>query len=218
MEKSYHSHPLILTLLALIALNLFLIDLKLFSPESSVKLSDMAITAPIIPPVANINSDTAICPASCTSLLYSELNAKIATLSGMGSDIQGTKSLILNKITRENFVPLGSGSTDKTDWDNLTASETIIDPGNYGNIREVYFIVSLKNPTQNGQVDAQLYNVTDKHPVWGSHVVMNGPLSQTINSSNISFDTGAKLYRVQLKSSLGYSVSVENAKIRIISE
>jgi hypothetical protein len=113
---------------------------------------------------------------------------------------------------------LGSGSTDKTDWDNLTATETIIDPGNYGTIKEAYFIVSLKNPTQNGQTDVQLYNVTDKHPVWGSHVVMNGPQSQTINSNSIQLDKGAKLYRVQLKSSLGYSVSVENAKIRIVSE
>ena len=216
MEKSYHSHPLILFLLVFIALNLFIIDLKLFSPSTSVKLSDVAVSIPTLTPFPQSNPDTSICPASCTSL-FSDLNAKIATLSSSNSkplEILGNTS----KSIKENFVPLGSGSTDKTDWDNLTATETIIDPGNYGTIKEAYFIVSLKNPTQNGQTDVQLYNVTDKHPVWGSHVVMNGPQSQTINSNSIQLDKGAKLYRVQLKSSLGYSVSVENAKIRIVSE
>lgn len=209
------SHIIIIFLLTLITVNLFLLDLKVFSPESNVRISDISTSVSPIPsltynpqPITNNLS----CPSSCLSLIQQ------ATLSASQGSLQEVLLQKASGQSREFYIPLGSGSTSKSDWDDITATETVIDPINYGNIKEAYFIASLKNPTQNGQAEAQVYNVTDKHMVWNSHTRMTGSLSQTITSNKITLDKGTKLYRVQLKSTMGFSVSLENAKIRIVTE
>lgn len=210
------SHIVIIFLLTLITLNLFLLDLKVFSPENNIRLSDItSIATPNPSPSANPNAilpQNLTCPNSCLSAI------REATFSASQGSLQEVLLQKASGRSREFYIPLGSGTTSKSDWDDITATETIIDPANYGNIKEAYFIASLRNPTQNGQVEAQLYDVTDSHPVWGSHVVMNGPAAKTIYSDKIMLVNGSKLYRVQLKSTLQFAVSLDNAKIRILSE
>ncbi len=200
MEQNSNTHLVILGLLLMIVLNLFILDLKVFSP-ASVRLSD--ITTTIEPTAANIKTTpTNFLPTTTPSPTLPPI--KTYTTAA--------------QTPRETYIPLGTGSTSKSSWEDITATETVVDPANYGTIKEAYFIASLRNPTQNGSVEAQLYNVTDKHPVWGSHVILNGPKEQTITSSKITLDAGNKLYRVQLKSTLSYQAFLDNAKIRIISE
>lgn len=204
------SHIVIIFLLTLTTLNLFLLDLKVFAPENNIKISDItSVVTPIPSPIANSS-----CPNSCLSIIQ---QATSGATDSLNNNQPPTTNYQLSTI-REFYIPLGSGSTSKSEWEDLLSTDTVIDPVNYGNIKETYFIASLKNPTQNGQIEAQLFNVTDKHLVWGSHVVMNGPAVQTVTSDKITLDKGSKLYRVQLKSTLQYSSSLDNAKIRIITE
>lgn len=219
------THIVIISLLTLITLNLFILDLKIFSPSNNIKISDItSIATPI--PSPTINPSTSLgtgnqqltinnyqCPLSCLTLIQQATES-----SRTGSSFQPTTYNSQPTTIREFYIPLGSGSTTKSDWDDITATETLIDPANYGRIKEAYFIASLRNPTQNGMVEAQLYNVTDKHIVWDSHVQMNGPVSQTITSNKITLDGGAKLYRVQLRSTLQFAALLENAKVRIVTE
>ncbi len=211
------SHIVIIFLLTIITVNLFLLDLKVFAPENNIKISDItAIATPVPSPITNYQLPIAnsSCPNSCLAIINQASEA-----SRLGaSNLTNLSNPSSTSIQREFYIPLGTGSTTKSDWDDLTATETVIDPANYGNIKEAFFIASLKNPTQNGQVEAQLYNVTDKHLVWDSHTKMSGPVSQTITSNKITLDKGTKLYRVQLKSTMGFSASLENAKIRIITQ
>ncbi|MBI4990680.1 hypothetical protein HZB96_01135 [Candidatus Gottesmanbacteria bacterium] len=216
MQDNSPTHLILIGLLMIIAVNLFVLDLKVFTP-SSIQLSDVSTVntspTPLISPISS-NLSNLSCPASCLSAIQ-----QATTSAGLGSNLlQGRAFQTASGQSRETYIPLGSGSTSKSNWDDLTATETVIDPGNYGNIKEAYFIASLRNPTQNGQAEAQLYNVTDKHPVWGSQVTMNGPSSQTITSGKITLDNGTKLYRVQLKSTLSYQAFLDNAKIRIMYE
>lgn len=209
------SHIVIIFLLTLITVNLFILDLKVFSPSGAIQLSD--ITSVITPTPTSSNSyaiqqQNLICPNSCLSIIQQ------ATESSRVGATNLTTSNSTPSVQREIYVPLGSGVTSKSQWDNITGTETLINPANYGRIKEAYFVASLSNPTQNGAVEAQLYNVTDNHLVWDSHIVMNGPAAKTITSNKITLDSGSKLYRVQLKSTLGFSVSLENAKILIITE
>ena len=210
------SHIVIIFLLTLITLNLFLLDLKVFAPENNIKISDITSVATPIPSSVTNNlqptTNNYLCPNSCLSIIQQ------ATSSASQGSLQEVLLQKASGQSREFYIPLGSGSTTKSDWNDMTNTDTLIDPANYGTIKEAYFIASLGNPTQNGQVEAQLYNVTDKHLVWGSHVVMNGPSSQTITSDKITLDKGAKLYRAQLKSTLQYAASLDNAKIRIITQ
>lgn len=200
----------------IIAVNLFILDLKVFTP-SPIQLSDISTVntspTPLISPISS-NLSNLSCPASCLSAIQ-----QATTAAGLDSNLlQGHALQTAAGQSRETYIPLGSGSTSKSNWEDITATETVIDPGNYGNIKEAVFLASLRNPTQNGQVEAQLYNVTDKHPVWGSHVILNGPKEQTITSGKITLDNGAKLYRVQLKSTMQFQAFLDNAKIRIIAE
>lgn len=223
MQESPNTHLIIIFLLLVTIINLFILDLKVFNPAANVLISDIT-TSNISPTISTTNTSTSLgvnyqplindnnsCPIACLSIIQQ------ATISASQSSLQGHPLQIALEQSREYYIPLGNGNTSKTTWEDITGTDTTIDPSNYGSIKEVYFIASLKNPTQNGQMEAQLYNVTDKHPVWNSLVILNGPLTQTITSHQITLDRGNKLYRVQLKSSLGYSVSLENAKIKIIS-
>lgn len=212
------SHIVIIFLLTLITLNLFLLDLKVFSPENNIKISDItSVINPNPSPTTNpttILSQNLVCPNTCLSAIQQATSS-----SRLGNNpLQEVPLQTASGQSREFYIPLGSGSTAKSDWEDITATETVIDPANYGNIKEAYFIASLRNPTQNGQVEAQLYNVTDKHLVWGSHVILNGPKEQTITSAKITLDNGAKLYRAQLKSTLSFQAYLDNAKIRILTE
>lgn len=207
MNQDSSAHNLLLSLLIIITINLFIIDLKLFaSPQ--VQVSDIAT---IVSPTVSKPQDGLSCPVGCITMIQSVIPEKI------GSPTIGIQPAIESAIPREYYIPLGNGSTTSANWDDLPSTDTVIDPSLYGTIKEVYFVAALGNPTQNGKVDAQLYNVSDKHAVWNSQLSMNGPASQTISSGKITLDTGSKLYRVQLKSGLSYPGTVTGAKIRIIS-
>lgn len=224
MQRSLHSHFLIVILLTLAAVNLFILDLKFFTPASLLTLSDISTTATPAPIKTSesamiTTTPNQICTDSCRELIRQATASTAYNQPRIGSVSEmGTAPRQNTSVQREYYIPLGSGETNKPDWNDLLTTDTVIDPSNYGKIREAYFIASMKNPTQNGQTDVQIFSVTDRHPVWNSQVTMNGPLAQTITSGKISFDTGNKLYRVQMKNSMGYTVQLENAKIRIVTE
>lgn len=227
MNDNSYTHLILIFLLTIIAANLFILDIKVFSPNSAIMLSQVSISATPVPTSVSVQKDStfSFCPQSCLSIIKQATNSGNLSRGGGIHDSANAYSSqaasgqpITSRASRESYIPLGTGSTDKSSFTDLTGTETVIDPANYGTVKEAYFIASLKNPTRNGSVEAQLYNVTDKHPVWGSTVTMSGTESQTISSGKITIDTGSKLYRVQLKSTLNYTVSLDNSKIRIISE
>lgn len=212
MQDNSFTHIVIIFLLTLITINLFILDLKVFTP-SGVQVSDIATVAISPATSPSVFSSDSGCPASCINLI----NATSSSASEKTST-QTIQPKSSGLSAKEYYIPLGSGTTQKSDWEDVAATETLIDPSNYPSIKEVYFVASVRNPTQNGQIEAQLYNVTDKNPVWNSHMIMKGPASQTIQSEKITLPTGTKLYRVQLKSSLQFQAFLDNAKIRIITE
>jgi len=216
------AHLGILVLLLLIAINLLILDIKIFYPgnflfsefttETQISKGDCPDSDRDCP---RLNQNPPECPLVCMDLINqatSSMKIMQGTVPELGTVPNQTKS------EKEYFIPLGTGQTSKNDWDNLISTETVINPQVYGSFKEAYFIVSLKNPTQNGSVEARLYNVTDNNVVYGSHLVMNGLLEQTINSAKFALPTASKLYRVQLKSTLGYAVSLENARLKLIAQ
>lgn len=218
MEERRSGNFLIILLFVLILGNLFILDLKIFYPHSPLFLSE-AITNPTPAPFSTTTDPSGTdlsCPTSCVALI----NQVTSPSAAIGAPEITTSPVALQRtgVSREIYIPLGSGSTKKSDWDDLTATETIIDPSAYGTFRQAYLTYSLSNPTQNGQVEARLYNATDKYPIYGSHVIMNGPSSQTINTGEFPLPAGNKLYRVQLRSSLSYPAYLDNAKMRIVTE
>lgn len=226
------AHFSILVLLLFIAVNLLLLDVKVFYgknplqkflPQENPPVSTFEQKSDNTQPSNLANSQ---CPLGCLDLI------NLATLAGNLTSEEkigapqnltpsppntSTQTSSNSSVAKEYFIPLGSGQTSKSSWEDIVATETIINPATYGTFKEAYFTVSLQNPTQNGQVEAQLYNVTDNYPVYGSHLVMNGPKEQTLTSSKFSLPKEAKLYRVQLKSTLGYDAVLENARLKLLA-
>lgn len=219
MQENSAINLIIFILLLLVTVNLFILDLKVFSPNFPIQMADISTTAaPTGPRPTSPESSTnnSFCPSDCLSMIQQATKSGATAIGSPQEQITSSPPPVSNP--KEYYIPLGSGSTQKNSWDNITATETTIDFSSYGNVKEAYFIASLRNPTLNGSVEAQLYNVTDKHTVWGSPVTMNGPAEQTITSGKLSIDNGNKLYRVQLKSGLSAPAYLDNARIRILAE
>lgn len=209
------AHLGILVLLLLISINLVILDFKLFYPPAGeagpgnfLSQNSQTESIPVIVP-----SPSTQCPAACLDAI-----SQATISSSIGAPVQFESVLpTASPLLKEYFIPLGNGSTSKNDWENLVSTETVINPAVYGSIQETYLIVSLKNTTQNGQVEARLYNATDNYPIYGSHVIMTDKSEQTITSQKFALPVNSKLFRIQLKSSLGFSVSLENARLKILA-
>lgn len=111
---------------------------------------------------------------------------------------------------------MGSGETIKNEWEDVAGTDVYVNTANFASIKETYFEVSMHIPTKNGLMSARLYNVTDKHPVWYSDVWTDQDKS-TFLAAKISLDSGNKLYRVQVKTSLEYQSLLDSARIKIIT-
>ncbi len=215
-KSDSYQHVVFTILLFFIAINILILDIKVFSSEnfqvSEITTATTTSSAVAVPEVAP--SSSVPCSSSCTRYIDQTLKQQLTQIPVSPSILIPAKTATL----KEYYIPLGSGDTQNNAWEDITTTDTLIDTANYDGIKEVYFIATLKNPTQNGRVEAQLYNVTDKHVVYGSTLTLDGPLSQTLTSSKITLDTGGKLYRVQLRSGLSAPSSVDTAKIRILAQ
>jgi hypothetical protein len=120
--------------------------------------------------------------------------------------------------SKEYFVPLGSGSGSSTEWADVSGAQAYIDSTLYPAKKTVTFEVTLGIPTGNQKAWARLYNATDKHPVLFSEMSMEGSEPQALVSSPITFDTGKKLYIVQLKTQLGVLTNILQSRIHIVAK
>lgn len=189
------------SLLLLLTVNAVFLDMIIFS-----RLPDKESAATVIAPAQSLD-----CPVSCQTLIDQKFVLPKAIQTPAPQN-KTTKS-----AAKEYYVPLGSGTTRQTDYQELTSVEAYIDSANYPPIKEAYFEVHLRNPTGNGVAYAKLYNVTDKHDVWQSEIsLVGGGTAQ--REGKITLDRGRKLYRVMIKATLQYDVYVDNARIRIVTQ
>lgn len=145
------------------------------------------------------------------------LPTEIPTNTPTPEYIHKNQETVTTTVTREIYIPVGSGSTKSSSWDALEGIEVNIDTNKYGYIKEAYFQAALRIPTANGEVRAKLYNETDKHDVWFSEVSSAGATG-IIKEAKITVDKGAKLYRVYLKSTLEAEAVLDLARIKLIVE
>lgn len=196
----------LLVFFLLILINILVLDIKVFIREEKpgvVTPTAEKIQVGLTPTAGFIESS--LCPPACLEVISEKYPTPVATP-------------LIQVIAKELYIPLGSGSTKSTDWVELTGVESVIDAANYPKIKLVIFEASLRIPTANGKVHAKLYNVTDKHDVWFSEVWAEGSTSQRVESANIRLDSGRKLYRVVMKSTMGYEAILDSARIKIILE
>jgi len=194
----------------ILIINIFVLDWYLFYKE---KPAEKTISPLVTEKIENQLSISPVCPTQCLSLINeATASFKIPT----PQIVKETKYETVQSGGKEVIIPLGVGSTTSVNYLDLEGIEAYIDSSKYPNYKEVYFEASLRIPSGNGKATAQLYNVSDKHPVWYSEVTLEGSTPKMIISPKINLDSGNKLYRVQLKSSMSAAVYLDNARIRIV--
>lgn len=188
--------------------NLFVIDVALF--WNSPKPIEKPLTTTSPPSKQSAKSSI---NETCSTTCKEEITKAVA-------NTQLAKNTIVSTTTasvKENFIPVGSGSSTANDWEDVPGAQTYIDSTAYTSIKTVTFEASLHTPTANQTAYARLYNVTDKHPVWNSEVRIDGGDPKLLISNPITLDTGSKLYVVQMKTQLQSRTNLENARIHIIT-
>ncbi len=184
-----------------IVANLLILDLSVFSPrtERGKTVQVSSCSPACLTAINQAVKDTSRPPATPTTITIEK------TVAGRPASV------------KEFFIPLGPGSTQNDQWEDITGAGAYIDTGSYANIQTVYFEVSMRIPTKNGTVYARLYDVTDKHPVWFSDVSTSSDTS-TFVAAKIKLDQGNKQYRVQMKTTLKYPSTLDFARIKIITK
>lgn len=147
------------------------------------------------------------------------LTKKVEELSVAKGSSSAEKPIpVSQSLTREYYIPLGGSITTSTEWVDLGGVEAYVVPANYGHIQEMYFEASLRIPTGSGRVYARLKNVTDDNPLIESEVYHEGSNGKLVSSGKIPVPVATKLYRVQLKSTLGAEARLENARIKLFAK
>jgi hypothetical protein len=131
--------------------------------------------------------------------------------------VEKESQTIVQTAQKEIFIPIGSGSTFSSSYVDLSGLEVTIDTNKYSAIESVVFESSIWVQDGNGKMYAQLYNASDKHPVWNSEISTNSASGVLTTSSKIILDSGSRTYRVQAKTNLtAYGAHVDNARLKIV--
>lgn len=206
----------IIVLFILVAANLIYLDVNLFSNKDSLTIKTIeketkTIVEKQLKEETNEKKDNT-CSDSCILKIQEATSSGKKEVTSPASSFQSQTS-----VTKEYFIPLGSGSLASKDWTDVSGVQVVIDSLRYGNIKSVVFEPSVHIPTGNETAYIRLYNVTDKHPVWFSEVSIDGGTPQLLFSQPITLDSGVKTYQVQMKTSLNYPAVIDQARIHILS-
>lgn len=127
--------------------------------------------------------------------------------------------IVKTASSKTSYINLGFGTNQSSEWADVFGATTTADIGDYTHIKDVHFEAFIKVPTANGNVSVRLYNKTDNHPVWNSEVSKEGT-AETIQftSPSVNYDSGPKLYQVQMKSQLNVVATLVQARLAIQTE
>jgi hypothetical protein len=206
----------------IIILNLAYLDLFMYKTSKSQEEKIQA-TANVSAPTSNYSNQ--MCPNSCLNQIYQATSSSKITPQTVGliAPTVAPTATPAPTITptsafqvKEFFIPFGGGTNSSDDWEDVGGLKTSIDSSNYSSIKSTVFEASISVPTGDQTTYVRLFNETDKHPVWFSDISLEGKAPQLLISKPITLDSGNKTYKVQMKTSLKYQATLNQARIHII--
>lgn len=114
------------------------------------------------------------------------------------------------------YIPLGSGGGpwgDK-DWYSTAEYEISLDPANYPGYKGMVLEATFRLAEAAGTGSVRLYNVTDSSAVSGQLDATSTTFSLK-TSSSFTLPSGAKTYKLQVKSSQGANLYIQSARIKV---
>lgn len=114
------------------------------------------------------------------------------------------------------YIPLGSGGTlNDQNWLALSTYEVLIDPADYPGYSNMQLEVNMRLVQTAGEAKARLYNVTDGSDIANSEVTVTADKATLGTSHTFTLPTGRKTYRLQAKSTQGFTLELQTARIKV---
>ncbi len=195
-------------LLFLIAINVIVLDITISKQRTDNREN-------INSPKVSSAPSSFTCDETCKEVIAAEV--KRQSTIPKPSPGQAPTRVSAPVGAKEYYIPLGSGKTQNDQWEEIPSAEVYIDSTKYPGTKTVTFESYLRVPSGVGWVYAKLYNATDKHDVWTSEVKSESSVS-TRREATIQLDSGNKLYRVLMKSTIRAEALIDNARIKIIAQ
>ena len=213
MDKEKFLRIFLVILGILVIINLIFLDLNFFKEDKreaikSLSIDSLSVSDRVQPAEEKEGKDLS-CPAPCLE--------KIAEATG--SAVLPTPKTIIQTIpqssVKEFYIPLGSGSSSSTTWENIQNAEAYFDPKNYGKIQSIIFEASMRVPTGNGKVYARLYNVDGQTGLIETEIWTEGSSGVRVESLSFNLPSTRQLYRVQLKTTMGFEAILDMARLKV---
>lgn len=114
------------------------------------------------------------------------------------------------------YIPLGSGgNTNDRSYINASGYEVQINPSNYAGYTSMQLEVNVYMNESVGTANIRLYNSTDGSAVSGASVSTTSTKSVLLGSGTFTLPAGSKTYNLQVQSTEGYQVNLQNARIKV---
>ena len=127
-----------------------------------------------------------------------------------------TTSTSTSSGPKVSYIPIGyTGSgTYSSDFGAISGYETTIDPANYPGYKKMVLEANFRI-FQNGTAAVRLFNKTDGVAIINSDLSTTSQSYTTVTSSGFTLAGGSKTYTIQVKSTTGYAVELQWARLRV---
>jgi len=114
------------------------------------------------------------------------------------------------------YIPL-SGNTDGSshDYSSVESVEVLLDPADFPGYSGMQLEVNIKMSEDVGTAYARLYNQTDGSAISSSEISTTAEKYTLLTSSSFKLPSGRKTYRLQIKSTNGYNIYLQNARLKV---
>jgi hypothetical protein len=140
-----------------------------------------------------------------------QLQAKIGQSSSASTGVSSST----NKIPAYIFSLGGSSSTGQLDWTVVTSPTITINPSDYPGFTSFQLEGYLSDYQGNGTSYARLYNSNSGNAIGGSDISTTSENPTWVSSTTFTLPSGKTTYSFQLKTSTGYTATLENARLKV---
>ncbi|MBI2017725.1 hypothetical protein HYS92_01610 [Candidatus Daviesbacteria bacterium] len=155
---------------------------------------------------SNSSIDTRIDAVEASDI---DLKARVSALeNATPAPVSSSKSTV--------YIPLGSGGGPwaNSDWYSTPEYQVSLDPANYPGYTGMNLEVTFRMVESAGTASVRLYNSTDSQAT-SSQVDTTSTSFSVYTTSSFKLASGNKNYILQLKSTEGKNIFIQNARIRV---
>lgn len=169
-------------------------------------------------PIATSSPTTSSSADSGLVSKVTSLEAEVADLKSRITNLEKKPASTTSKSTTVSkvpvYIPLGAGgSNSNTNWADMPGYSILIDPGEYNGYSSMQLEVNMRLNQLGGSAMARLSSSD------GTAISSELSSAQTVNNLNTSLGfklpTGKNIYKLQVKSTAGHEMFIQDARIKV---